>query len=164
MLQLHPGAVHQAVGQLGRERADADDAQCVADGLVQRCDERGVALHSDAVDHLGQARMDHLGRERPRRFAARGQQRHEPARRLADALVKVELERGERQVECLREIGREPRAEERRVHDQRVKRLALVVDRRRADADEVTVHRDGFPAVPRLLLLVLVCPRMHSDT
>ena len=47
---------------------------------------------------------------------SRGQQWHEPARRLSDTLMKIELERGERRVECLCEIGRELYAEERHVH------------------------------------------------
>ena len=118
VLQLHLGTVHRAIGQLRRERADTDDTQCVTDGLAQRCDERGVAHHSDTVYHLHRARMDHLGgdSERPHHFVARGQQWHEPARRLSDTLMKIELERGERRVECLCEIGRELYAEERHVH------------------------------------------------
>lgn len=70
--------------------------------------------------------------------------------------MKIKLQGRQGELERLCEVRAESAPENTAVNDEGVECLTFLVDGRGADADDLTVHGDGFPAVAFVLVLFLV--------
>lgn len=61
--------------------------------------------------------------------------------------MESEAERRQSQFQCLHEVRGKAPAEGRAMDDERLERLALLLDGRRPDADLLAIHMDSLPAL-----------------